>query len=203
MLYGIDEAGRGAVVGPLIIGIVRWEYFEPLDKSKLKDSKKLSKAKIEKVASDIKSEVSSYALAIPPFCIDYYENLTVLQIEVMSKFFDNKDSGMIIMDKITNNNETARFLDNEIPHFKIRSEKKADEKFKPVSAASIIAKSAREKAVNNLHDKYGNFGSGYPSDTRTRTWLETYYKNHLEWPPCVRQSWSTISDIEQEQQQLF
>ncbi|WP_457753524.1 ribonuclease HII, partial [Thermococcus sp.] len=80
---------------------------------------------------------------------------------------------------------------------KIIAEHKADAKYLPVSAASILAKVTRDKAIEKLKKQYGEIGSGYPSDPRTRKFLEEYYKEHGEFPPIVRKSWKTLRKIEE------
>ena len=77
------------------------------------------------------------------------------------------------------------------------AEHKADDKFLPVSAASILAKVTRDREIERLKEEYGEIGSGYPSDPRTRTFLESYYREHGEFPPIVRQSWKTLRKIEE------
>jgi ribonuclease HII len=65
-----------------------------------------------------------------------------------------------------------------------------------VAAASIIAKTTRDGIVESLHNDYGDFGSGYPSDPKTKAYiLEMLAKESL---PCiVRKSWKTIGNLAQ------
>ncbi|ASJ07672.1 ribonuclease HII [Thermococcus pacificus] len=79
----------------------------------------------------------------------------------------------------------------------IVAEHKADDKFVPVSAASILAKVTRDRAIERLKEEYGEIGSGYPSDPRTRAFLEEYYRKHGDFPPIVRRSWKTLRKIEE------
>ncbi|WP_407704652.1 ribonuclease HII [Thermococcus thermotolerans] len=79
----------------------------------------------------------------------------------------------------------------------IIAEHRADDKFVPVSAASILAKVTRDRAIEKLKEEYGEIGSGYPSDPRTRKFLEEYYKEHGDFPPIVRRSWKTLRKIEE------
>jgi ribonuclease HII len=64
-----------------------------------------------------------------------------------------------------------------------------------VGAASIIAKSARERHVASLADRFGEVGSGYPSDPTTRSFLRRYLEDHGTFPPPTRRSWSTCDSI--------
>lgn len=77
----------------------------------------------------------------------------------------------------------------------IVSEHHADEKFMVVSAASIVAKVVRDRAIKKLAKKYGEIGSGYPSDPVTIRWLSGYIGEHPLPPPIARRSWKTVSAI--------
>jgi ribonuclease HII len=77
----------------------------------------------------------------------------------------------------------------------IISEHHADEKFPVVSAASIIAKVTRDRAIATLAKKYGTIGSGYPSDPVTIQFLNSYIDEHSVPPPIARKSWKTVSAI--------
>jgi len=77
----------------------------------------------------------------------------------------------------------------------IISEHHADEKFPVVSAASIIAKVTRDRAIAILAKKYGTIGSGYPSDPVTIRFLNSYIDEHHVPPPIARKSWKTVSAI--------
>jgi ribonuclease HII len=77
----------------------------------------------------------------------------------------------------------------------IVSEHHADEKFPVVSAASIIAKVTRDRAIAMLAKKYGGIGSGYPSDPVTIQFLNSYIDEHRIPPPIARRSWKTVSAI--------
>jgi ribonuclease HII len=72
---------------------------------------------------------------------------------------------------------------------------RADKLFPEVSAASIIAKVARDSEIEKLHEKYGNFGSGYPSDPRTVKFLEDAIRNGTNIGEIVRKKWKTYIDI--------
>jgi len=77
----------------------------------------------------------------------------------------------------------------------IVSEHHADEKYMVVSAASIVAKVVRDRAVARLAKKYGEIGSGYPSDPITIRWLTGYIGEHPSPPPIARRSWKTVGAL--------
>jgi len=76
---------------------------------------------------------------------------------------------------------------------KLVIEHKADSTYPIVSAASILAKEAREDAISELKKKVGDFGSGYPSDPLTKEFLTRWLNEHNSFPTWVRHSWKTIS----------
>ena len=89
----------------------------------------------------------------------------------------------------------TRVLDGLDVEVQIISEHKADQKYPIVSAASILAKVARDSHVSDLAKTYENMGSGYPSDSRTIDFLERYILENGTLPNCARKSWKTSKDI--------
>lgn len=77
----------------------------------------------------------------------------------------------------------------------IISKHKADDLFPIVSAASIVAKDKRDTLIEEIKEKYGDFGSGYPSDKRTIDFLRMWIKENKKAPPFARKSWDTIKRI--------
>ena len=90
------------------------------------------------------------------------------------------------------------FLDQSC---EIVSEHHADETFRVVSAASIVAKVTRDRAIRALSKKYGNIGSGYPSDPVTIAFLSEYFDEHKCPPPIARKSWKTVTTMIAQKQQ--
>jgi ribonuclease HII len=85
----------------------------------------------------------------------------------------------------------------EVP-LRIISEHDADNRYPIVSAASILAKVRRDEIVGELHNVYGDFGSGYPSDPRTIKFVKQWILNKRCYLPIVRRTWSTFRDLERE-----
>ena len=90
------------------------------------------------------------------------------------------------------------FLDQSC---EIVSEHHADQTFRVVSAASIVAKVTRDRAIRTLSKKYGNIGSGYPSDPVTIAFLSEYFDEHKCPPPIARKSWKTVTTMIAQKQQ--
>ena len=81
------------------------------------------------------------------------------------------------------------------PECEIVSEHHADEKFMVVSAASIVAKVLRDRAIAKLGKEYGEIGSGYPSDPVTVQWLTGYIRDNPSPPFIARHSWKTVGAL--------
>ncbi|NJE25371.1 ribonuclease HII [Thermococcus sp. MV5] len=204
-LGGIDEAGRGPVVGPLVIAAV------VVDKSKLskletlgvKDSKKLSPKKREELFKEIIRLVDDYfILKISPEEIDNREcTMNEFEVENFIKVLNslNLKPDVLYIDAADVKEERFGEVIRKRLSFspKIVAEHKADSKYLPVAAASILAKVTRDRAIEKLKEAYGEIGSGYPSDPITRRFLEEYYKKHGVFPPIVRKSWKTLEKIEE------
>ncbi|ASI99579.1 ribonuclease HII [Thermococcus celer] len=204
-LAGIDEAGRGPVIGPMVIAaVVLDEKNVPkLRDLGVRDSKKLTPKRRERLFNDIIKLLDDYViLELWPEEIDSRGG-TLNELEV-ERFVEALNSLKVKPDVVyidAADVKEGRFGEEikERLNFeaKIVSEHRADDKFLPVSSASILAKVTRDRAIEKLKEKYGEIGSGYPSDPRTREFLENYYRQHGEFPPVVRRSWKTLRKIEE------
>jgi ribonuclease HII len=196
---GIDEAGRGPVIGPLVIcGFV---YDESVDLRALgaKDSKQLSPTRREKLAVGLLEVATDHRLSvITAIDIDQRDcSLNDLEINHMARLIDELAPDTVYVDAIQS--DCAAFRDKLMSRLShkctIIAENKADVKFPVVSAASILAKVERDAAVGRLRKEYGDIGSGYPSDPTTRQWLRDWYSSHGSFPPVVRHTWATIKEL--------
>ncbi|ASJ03211.1 ribonuclease HII [Thermococcus profundus] len=204
-LAGIDEAGRGPVIGPMVIAaaIVDEDKVEELEKLGVKDSKKLSPKRRETLFDEITSLLDDYVIIkLSPEEIDSRE-VTLNEFEV-ENFVRALNSLKVKPDVVYIDaadvkeerfgEEIGKRLDFSA---EIVAEHKADDRFIPVSAASILAKVTRDREIEKLKEEYGEIGSGYPSDPRTRAFLEEYYREHGDFPPIVRRTWKTLKKIEE------
>lgn len=196
-MIGIDEAGKGPVLGSMFICGIKSDNIP----NNLKDSKKLSNSKIEEVYHNIKSKKPEIIIIeVEPQDIDegninkIIEKSHALLIDSLT----NKDE-KVYCDSILDNEEKYKTqLKNQtnMSSRKIIAENKADEKYNIVSSASIIAKYYREKHIKRIKSEYDKeIGSGYPSDNKTRKFLEEYYQKNKEMPSETRLSWKTSKDI--------
>ncbi|KPU63134.1 ribonuclease HII [Thermococcus sp. EP1] len=204
-LGGIDEAGRGPVVGPLVIAavVVDESKLSNLETLGVKDSKKLSPKKREELFKEIIRLVDDYfILEISPEEIDNREGtMNEFEVENFIKVLNslNLKPDVLYIDAADVKEERFGEVIGKRLSFspKIVAEHKADSKYIPVAAASILAKVTRDRAIEKLKEAYGEIGSGYPSDPITRRFLEEYYKKHGVFPPIVRKSWKTLEKIEE------
>ncbi len=216
LVCGVDEAGRGAVIGPLVIAGV--SVFEKdvarLKRIGVRDSKELTPAareklaaKIEKIAKDI------VVLKVGPCKIDDYnrQGVNLNRVEAMKMctiidclnaecaYVDGPDVNLPKFTRIV-----SKMLKNDI---RLVVEHKADSTYPVVSAASIMAKVERDREMAELTKRYGIEGTGYPSDERTIASMKAYLAKNKKFPEkgLVRFSWDTTRVIlgERKQKKLF
>lgn len=215
MIAGIDEAGKGPVIGPMCIGGVK------IDESKahvlkvlgVADSKKLTPKKREQLAAQIKKHADGYfVLEVSPSQIDELRkimSMNEIMVVCFAKVLEQLKPDLVYADAA--DVKAERFAENlrrqyaktspdHAKKIEIISMHQADATFPVVSAASIIAKVRRDELIEELKKEWNtDFGSGYPSDPKTKEFLMKWGKEHCgEFPGIVRHSWQTIENIKQE-----
>ncbi len=204
-LGGIDEAGRGPVIGPLVIAavVIDEKNLSKLEALGVRDSKKVTPKRREKLFNEIITLLDDYVIIeLSPEQIDgRIGTMNEFEVENFIKALNSLKvkPDVIYIDAADVKEERFGEIIGKRLNFspKIIAEHKADDKYLPVSAASILAKVVRDRAIEKLKEQYGEIGSGYPSDPRTIKFLEEYYKEHGEFPPIVRRSWKTLRKIEE------
>ena len=202
MICGVDEAGKGPVMGPMVVAAVSVENAKSIEDKGFKDSKLLTPQRRNELFQLIKGNYRYAVEIIQPEEIDEYRRknqLNLLNRKAFEKviiklnpniaYVDAADVneerfGREIKSNLTNDNDTD-----------VISMHKADSKIPVVAAASIIAKQTRENEIKKLKEKIGDFGSGYPSDERTIKFLKSYFHDNSKWPSGTRKSWKTIERI--------
>ena len=201
---GIDEAGRGPVIGPMVIvGIlIDDSKFKTLEFYKVRDSKMISRNVRTRLARIISNLIEKKEIIeVWPSEIDEKNkqgiSLNVLERKKMAKIILKLRPERAVVDCPDVNPERFKklLLDDVGLCCRIIAEHRADKNYIEVSAASIIAKVHRDAIIDTLKRDYGDFGSGYPSDARTITFLKGWYEIHQNWPPIVRRSWKTLDRI--------
>ena len=205
IICGIDEAGRGPVIGPLILcGVCFEESQLPfLKEIGVRDSKKLSPKRRKELAKTIKDNCHSFEIIkVSAKEIDKRETdrITLNRLEElkMADIINKLKPDVIYIDAADVNEERfGKSIERSLDYRpnKIVSKHRADDTFPIVSAASIIAKDTRDDVIDNFKQKYGDIGSGYPSDKRTTDFLINWIKKNKNFPPFVRISWETTKRI--------
>ena len=202
MICGVDEAGKGPVIGPLVVAAVKVDNAKDIENLGFKDSKQLTPKRRKELADLIKNKFHYAVEIIEPEIVDEYrrENkLNQLNREAFERLISKLNPKIAYVDAADVNedrfgNEIKKGLTNQ-NDTDIISMHKADAKIPVVAAASIIAKETREMEIEKIKDEIGDFGSGYPSDKRTIKFLESFYADKGKWPKGTRKSWKTLERI--------
>ena len=203
-ILGLDEAGRGPVLGPMVICglMIEDEKIPLLMDLGVKDSKLLSNEKRDELFPLLKKVSDNHLIiSISPEEIDNREsnglNLNELEGIKMAKIINALKPDRAIIDTPEPNPKTfERFIRKHLTHdCELVCEHKADIKYPVVSAASVLAKVTRDNEISELSKNLKiSIGSGYPSDPETQRFLDKYWEN-LSKLPFVRKSWMTVSDL--------
>ncbi len=201
LIVGVDDAGRGSVIGPLVIAgvLLNEEDLPRLIEMRVRDSKLLSPHRREVLAPEIKKTVRNYSIVkLSPRDVDYVvtngrklRKLNWLEAKTMAKIIADlkPDKAYVDASDVMEERFKNDILDSLPFRIQIVSEHKADRNYPIVSAASIIAKVERDTEIVKLAEVYGDFGSGYPSDPRTMNFLKHCLDGKEEYPDFVRRSW--------------
>ncbi|KAH7884741.1 ribonuclease H-like domain-containing protein [Phlebopus sp. FC_14] len=224
-ILGVDEAGRGPVLGPLVYGVaycpVIWKG--DLEELGFADSKTLTPEKRSELLGVLNSDpvnlgwsvrvispqaISSGMLRIPPTNLNKQsQDATVMLIrEVLQRGVQLSE---VYVDALGNTTTYEAYLSSVFPGISVTVTTKADSKFKIVGAASVAAKVTRDacvegwrfeelQGVDQIQDATGfgrDFGSGYPSDPKTQAWIKDSIDPTFGYPSLVRFSWTTVKVI--------
>jgi len=200
-ICGVDDAGRGSMIGPMVIAGISIEKknIPKLRKLGVRDSKKLSPKKRELLYKEIVKLVDDYhVIRIPPRTIDKYvfeHNLNHLEAKKMAEVISNLNPDLSYVDSCDVN--AARFgreISDLSKKSKVKSYHYADSRFVVVSAASIIAKVSRDRSIMRLN-KTTNLGSGYPSDKKSVNYVKKVVSSKKSLPTSIRKSWKPVQKI--------
>lgn len=210
-VLGIDEAGRGPVLGSMFVaGVMVDETEEELEGIDVKDSKKLSDKKRERLFDEVREFGDVFLEEITGSEIDDLRevmSLNDIELKTFADVIKQADPDKVIMDLPEPDaekfiNKIKNMLPNNLQEIEFIAEHKADDNYPIVSAASIIAKTERENHISRLKQKYGEeIGSGYPHDQPTREFLRKYYTESGEFPEETRMSWNSVQKLKKEASQ--
>ncbi|MBI2142160.1 ribonuclease HII [Candidatus Woesearchaeota archaeon] len=198
LVCGIDEAGRGPIIGPMVMAgvLVDEEGSESLKAIGVKDSKLLAIGRMRMLFGKIKGiAIRHKIVVVQPAEIDAALesdslNLNWLEAHKSAEIINALKPEKAIIDSPSNNvvnykRYLVKLLDNK--GIEVAVEHKADLNHVECGAASILAKVTREDEIEKIKKKIGsNFGSGYLTDPLTKAFLEKNFDKH---PEVFRKSW--------------
>jgi ribonuclease HII len=199
-ILGIDEAGRGPVIGPLIIAGVMIKERDQHLLGEVKDSKLLTHNKRIQLGKQIRTNSKYKIIEVSPQEIDKALeskklNLNWLEAHKQAEIINELNPDKAIIDCPSPNcNKYEKYLRDLLKNKEIKLivENKADINYPSCSAASILAKVRREERVYELKQQFGDTGSGYPSDPKTKKFIKQNWRKH---PEIFRHSWQTFKNI--------
>jgi ribonuclease HII len=206
MISGVDEAGRGPVIGPLVVAGVTLKDDSELIINGVRDSKKLSPNRREILARKIKDIAIKYEIVVIPAedIDDMRKVITLNEIEVNAfvKVISKIEPKICYVDSADVNDK--RFGNDILSQLSFKpdiiSKHKADDIYPIVGAASILAKTRRDEEVRKIEKvlikKLGlPLGSGYPADVITQKFLREWMNRFGDLPPYTRRSWKTAKNM--------
>ena len=211
---GVDEAGKGPVLGPMVAAAVRADPDDlPAD---VADSKELGESTRESIASEL-HESRAVAVGVGVISTDEIDDpetdmngLTVTaQVRALTEVASDGDRALVDAGDVSESRFARRVADGVADGgtetdgdsesgvaIDVTAEHGADESNRLVGAASVVAKVERDNRVAAIAETYdGDIGSGYPSDQTTRSFLAAHVEQHGDLPECARQSWATAEDV--------
>ncbi|AGN01445.1 ribonuclease HII [Salinarchaeum sp. Harcht-Bsk1] len=213
MHVGIDEAGKGPVLGPMVCAAVGVADRSVLPDG-VADSKRLSPDRREALDAELRDDdrVAVGVAAIDVERIDDPETdmnrLTVAgqaeaAVGLLGDAPDSTAECAVLADAgDTSETRFARRLADAVDERysgdldrSVDARHGADDDDPVVAAASIVAKVERDARVAEIAAEYGDVGSGYPSDPTTREFLEAFVREQGALPGCARTSWQTCDDV--------
>lgn len=201
MFCGVDEAGRGPVMGPLVVGAVYVEDDSELREIGVRDSKKLSPKRREEMYDQIISAADGYSIVmLSAEEIDSKrekQSLNMIEMEMFAEAVSRMPVTRVYVDCPDPNEEKfGNMLSIRIGNTPVTAKHKADDTYPVVSAASILAKVTRDRIIAEISEEFGeNIGSGYPSDPVTIAFIEKRLKENGCTPKHTRNSWDTVKNL--------
>lgn len=207
LIGGVDEAGRGSIIGPLVIaGIsIKQDRIMDLHHVGVRDSKMLT-AKARTSLFAIVSEMVDSLCIYKIDCSVIDENvlskgLNKLEAETMAYVIDNLKADMVYVDSCdTDPGRYKHYIESRLitSKSKLYSMHHADSLNIVVSAASIIAKFVRDGEIQEIRKTHCNIGSGYPSDVKTMRFIRNWVSEYKCAPRFARKSWRPLREMLEE-----
>ncbi len=200
MISGVDEAGRGPMFGPLVVGAVFCEDDQVLRDIGVKDSKMLTPAIRDRMFDEISDAVKWCTVPISAEDIDAKmktQSLNMIELELFVEAVSSNPSDVIYADcPDVDTDRFGRIMSVKLDGKKVVAAHKADALYPVVSAASIMAKVTRDRMLDDLRKEFDcDIGSGYPSDQVTVDFIEKWIKDNGCPPPHTRRSWKPVKQM--------
>jgi ribonuclease HII len=204
---GIDEAGRGPVLGPLVVAGVAVEDPAVLVELGCRDSKMLSPGRREAIDRQLRANpaVRIEVRVIPAEVLDAERqrlSLNDIEVERFRDIAQELPCDVLFIDAAdVDAKRFGKAVARGLPRTtKVISEHKADDTYPVVGAASIVAKVARDAAIAELARRLERrlqmpLGSGYASDERTQLFLKAWLARFGDLPEGTRRSWATVREL--------
>ena len=198
MFCGVDEAGRGSVMGPLVVGAVYVSDDTFLKDIGVRDSKKLTPKMRERMYGQIVSAADRYeVVVISAEDIDRRrerESLNEIELDMFREAVSKMPVNRVYADcPDINEAGFSSALSVRLGNTSVIARHKADDTYPVVSAASIIAKVTRDRMVAEISEEFGtDIGSGYPSDQQTMDFIKKWINDNGVSPKHTRNSWEPV-----------
>ena len=202
VICGVDEAGKGSVIGPMVVAAVGCRATEDLAALPIRDSKALRPKQREILYELLFRDFSIAIVTIDATGIDEARSRITMN-ECVAELHAEALMGLrpecAYVDACDVNAERyGRTVASHLDYpCEIVAEHRADARHKIVGAASVVAKVTRDRAIRELEQQYGKIGSGYPSDPTTIEFLRNYIHDYGNPPPCARRTWKTVANLYQ------
>ncbi len=200
-VLGVDEAGRGAVLGPLVVaGVLAEESArQRLRSLGARDSKTVLRHR----RKDILRLVAREALCCRAVVFSAQEvdscDLTTLTEAAVAALVGRLQPEQLVLDAPVAPAALPRFLGRLTsslgPTVNISAYPKADSADPLVGAASLLAKVVRDGYMSTLRSQYGDIGWGYPGEERVQRFLSQWLTEHSVLPPICRHRWSSVQEL--------
>lgn len=200
MICGVDEAGRGPMFGPLVVGAVFCDDDRVLRDIGVKDSKMLTPAARDRMFDEISDATTWYTVPISAETIDLKmrtQSLNMIELDLFVEAVSNSPSDIVYADcPDIDTDRFGRVMSAKLDGRKVVSAHKADALYPVVSAASIMAKVTRDRMLDELRKEFDcDIGSGYPSDSVTVAFIEKWINDNGCAPPHTRKSWKPVKQM--------
>jgi ribonuclease HII len=179
--------------------LIAAERLAELSALGVRDSKRLTRTRREQLSAQIEQVATRlFVKEIEPSELE--ENLTEIELRAMAQIVQESRAHHVVLDLPVGpaaRESFVRKLRSAVGHdtFGIIAENRADAQYPIVSAASIIAKVYRDRAIERLRQQFGDFGWGYPSEPKTQAFLKEFHERTGRFPDCARRKWRTLAHL--------